>query len=142
MKLPGPTGSARALAFDTDQRLFASGADGTVHQWDLGQGREIRRFGGPRGEVYRLALSPDGESLAGASGEQALFRWRLVDGTAISSPTTALIRALAYSPDGALVAVASSTPAIALFPSVGGPPRFLEGHANGVLSIAFSPDAR
>jgi WD40 repeat protein/tRNA A-37 threonylcarbamoyl transferase component Bud32 len=141
-ELMGHAGEVRAVVFDGDTRLFSSGADGTVRHFSIDDRREINVLRGSRAEVYRLALAPDARSIAGASGDGSLWRWTLPDGAPTSIASPSQIRALAHSPDSAILAVASSAPSILLYPSHGSVPRSLEGHTNGVFAVAFSPDGR
>jgi WD40 repeat protein len=53
------------------------------------------------------------------------------------------VRAVAFSPDGRLVASGSSDRTVRLWdPATGAVRRTLEGHSDAVRAVAFSPDGR
>lgn len=57
----GDTVSVPAVVFSPDGRLALSGSDdATLRLWDLGTGRELRRFSGHALKVTSVAFSPDG----------------------------------------------------------------------------------
>lgn len=131
---------------------------GTVMQWavEAGRGRPLVRQGG---KFDAIALSPDGSTLALASGDsRTVTLWDVATGCERASLTDHRCPAwsVAFSPDGSLLAVASGTvPAMAqpagngqvgeirLWDLSGRRPRpraDLVGHQYGVTSVAFSPD--
>src|SRR5687768_9089299 len=61
---------AHCLAFSRDGKLLATGnSDRTARLWDTATGREVVRFQGSRlGQIGRVALSPDGRTLATLEG--------------------------------------------------------------------------
>jgi WD40 repeat protein len=68
------------VAFALDGKtIFSSAHEGTVRQWDVRIGRELKRFGGK--EPYRcLAISPDGRSIASGTAPsttepRGIFVW-------------------------------------------------------------------
>jgi WD40 repeat protein len=76
-------GSIRSLALPADgRRLLTGGEDGTVRLWDIGTGRELRRFRGHAGPVA-VALSADGR-FALSGGEDGTVRlWDPATGEAL-----------------------------------------------------------
>lgn len=66
------------LDFSPDEKLLASGsADRTVKVWEIQTGKNIRTFEVP-GEVYAVAFSPNGRTIAASSfldDESSLFLW-------------------------------------------------------------------
>jgi WD40 repeat protein len=59
----------RFVAFLPDGKaLLSAGDDGTVRQWDLATGKELRRFGLPREFQGTFAMSADGKVLASRTG--------------------------------------------------------------------------
>lgn len=112
--LQGHTGKILALAFSTDSKRLASGADDNVVRiWDAGNGefqKPALRHGDP---VRALAWSPDGKRLASGGwgggyeariklwdqakpGDEKALDWKDRTGT----PTQADLRGLAFSPNG------------------------------------------
>ena len=163
---PGPHDSVNAMAFSKDGRLVAisgedtASGDGFLRLWNLATGRSARAsFGGrlrqPDG-VDAVAFSPDGKLLAsagqggtGAVGEVRL--WSVMTGRAVSPPLRADsgtgdgVRAVAFSPDGALLASAGGDGTIRLWKTAtlqpAGPPLHADSPAmGGVEGVAFSPD--
>jgi WD40 repeat protein len=48
--------------------------------WDLETGSQLRRFGDHRGEIFSVAVMPDGRRALSASGDKTLRVWDLEDG--------------------------------------------------------------
>jgi serine/threonine protein kinase/WD40 repeat protein len=113
---------------------WASGAGITVH--DLASGAPLKRF-----QSSLFALSPDGRWLALASGSEIVLA--PIDS---NDPPTVLAhksgaRALAFSPDGVMLAGAFQDHNTVLW-DVAKREQFgtLRGHRERVLDVAFSPD--
>jgi WD40 repeat protein len=64
------------LAFSSDGKFVATGnSHRTASMWDL-EGREVRRFQGKNlGQVWRIALSPDGNTLATFDVDNGVLLW-------------------------------------------------------------------
>src|SRR5262249_22260330 len=105
-------------AFSPDSRRIAGSLQANdgwtqIVLWDAVSGAEERRIGGAiRETIYQVAFSPDGQWVAGcahlASAGHQVRIWDLKDGKLLRSlPSDGMIYpclALAYSPNGKLVA--------------------------------------
>jgi tricorn protease-like protein len=75
-----------AVAFSPDGKTLLSGShDGTLIQWDVATGKQVRSIEGHREhgrpfEVVSVAFSPDGKVLASASSDQTVRLWDAVTG--------------------------------------------------------------
>jgi WD40 repeat protein len=105
----GPTAApgVESLRFGPDG-VLAVGTPHGVLLWDVDEERERRRLPA-RGDLF--AFSPDGRTLTGLV-EHALQRWDLATGDALYPDTRSLghlapVEAVAYSPDGTLLATAA-----------------------------------
>ena len=157
-----------AVAYRPDLGLIATPAGDGVLLWDPNTGREVKslKFGGSfdyRGRdgtpattsfsgarVEHLAFSPDGKRVAAAGGP-AVQVWSAADGKSVFLGLGG--GGVAFSPDGQFVASGESLEAAGMHAARGGPAAVrvwdvrtgkelmaLDGHAQGVRDVAFSPD--
>jgi RNA polymerase sigma factor (sigma-70 family) len=85
--------------------LITGGADSTIRLWEVPTGRPLRRLEGHRGWVGRLALSPDGKTLAsgGSWWDNSLRVWDLASGKelrCLDRGDFPVGQPLAFAPDG------------------------------------------
>ncbi|MFG3525052.1 hypothetical protein ACGF5S_32675 [Nocardia nova] len=116
-----------ATAFRPNSRLLAAGGGNGVSLWNVDDPAHPRSAGtlpGISGKVEKLAWTPDGTELA-AAGLQGTVRWSIAaDGSATLSgvlPSTntsgqaSPVRAVAYSPNGSLLATGGENATVQLW---------------------------
>jgi WD40 repeat protein len=149
-------GAMQSIAFNPKGPYLAANGPrgGDVLVWNLDNPEHLLRVPGHSGDVTFVAFSPDGASLASAGNDRnaADHKQNLVriedfpargKNAVVLEGHKAYIHAIAYRPDGRLIASAGEFEKILLHdPSTGKLVRTLEGHTNGILCLAFSPDGR
>ena len=143
-----------AVAFSPDGAMVASQASevdesrtSVVRIWEPKTGRVLRSMPAGFGVVRGLAFSPRGKVLAAAvtpygDTPPEVILWDAATGALLrrwNSETQ--LEALAFSPDGNMLAMGGRDGAVMLWdPATGNRKRVLRGHTQGVRSIAYSPD--
>jgi WD40 repeat protein len=146
----------RVLAFAPDgRRLVGAGAemDKTVKVWDARTGALVMALAGHvaadpgnlYAEIYALAFSPDGKSLATAGRDKLVIVWDFETGKVRHrlAGHEGEVGSLAFAPDGRTLAGGGADKTIRLWdPATGQLRATLRGHPDRVNALAFSPDGR
>jgi WD40 repeat protein len=148
-----PFGLGR-LALSPDGKTLIA-ANRSITLWDLGTRKKFRTIGPPGEPIEVVALSADGRILASGARGGCIRLWEANTGRLLHEipGSTAWphfsVYSLAFSPDGKVLASASSQggtfidPTVRLWEVATGKQRHvLRGHRQAVFALAFSPDGR
>jgi WD40 repeat protein len=135
-------GPVAAVAFSPDGKRIASGCwEGAVDLWEPSSGQHIATLDG-LDRVQTLTFSPDGKMLAaGGEWQVSIRRWNVANRERLESirGNDRGVRALAYSPDGSILAAANMSGSIKLWSPSGECLQSFDGRAR---SICFRPDGK
>jgi WD40 repeat protein len=143
----------RSLSVGADGKVVASAGDnGIVQLWDVATGKPGLKLEGAHDWLLAVAFSPDGKLIAAGGYEGKVTVWVVATGKktvefaavapvpANTPPPTNVVSALAFSPDGKLLAVGGHDAAIHLFQADDGKyVRSLTGHGSSITALAFHP---
>jgi WD40 repeat protein len=136
-----------ALAYSPDGKLLAAGVRGEVHLLEADSGDMLYTLSGQGPKVTALAFRSDGKFLAVASGtpgkrgEVRLYSVNEWDKPPLTIPAHQdLIHAVAFSPDGKLLATCSYDRLVKLWDVASSKlVRELKDHSDAVYGVAFHP---
>jgi WD40 repeat protein len=141
-------GAVRCVAFSSDGLTLASGGDdGMVKTWAASSGDREGGWSAHRAEVSAVCFAPNSSDLAsgGKDGSARLWDSRTGKERAVYRVGGRPVFNLAFSPDGALLAVCrtGSAPNVFLWNVASGNlDMTLKGHVFTTRAIAFLPDGR
>jgi hypothetical protein len=124
--------------------LKAQNTDITLWDWKTGQARAT--LSGHSGWVLSLAVSPDGLTVASASGSDPrnseVILWEIPFGRRINTLKHGYV-CVAFSPDGKTLATGSKSGGITLWdPVTGTLLKDMVGHVSFMRKLAFAPDGK
>ncbi|MFO0847282.1 MAG: protein kinase [Gemmataceae bacterium] len=131
-----------AVAFAGPDTLLTGGRKNGVIVWDLPAGTERTRFD-PGSDVFRLAVSPDGQTVV-VGCEAEASAWLVRDPTRPVRvwPHPARVEGVAVSPDGRLAATGDHAGNVRVWELATGEPFARFRHPDQVRLLRFTPDGR
>ena len=105
------------LSFSSDGSILASCTDTTIKLWDSATGKELRTLSGHIEEILSVNFSPDGSTLASASGDRTIRLWEVASGNIlrILRGHEGAVFSVRFSPDGHILASGSADKTVKLW---------------------------
>jgi WD40 repeat protein len=116
-----------------------------VRLWNAESGQLVNTLiGHKHTDVYSVAFSPDGKTLASVGDDGIILLWDVKSGQRINSLKhyECWVASVAFSPDGNTLASAVSNPEVRLWDVDSGQRINSLEHTDSVFSVAFSPDGK
>jgi WD40 repeat protein len=149
------------VAYSPDGRQIISGAeDRTVRVWDVATGQATETFRGHTSPIKAVAFAPDAKKLASIGQEPKkgeFLVWEVSGGNIVFKKNGNPWTSVAFSPDGQHLAtgelgilaedgksafrVPVAKPAVRVWDMRGAPVQRLQGHADAITQVAYSPGA-
>jgi WD40 repeat protein/serine/threonine protein kinase len=158
LTLNAHSGAITSVALSPDgQRIVTGSEDRTAKVWDQPRGVELPTLKGHTESVRSVAFSPDGQRIVTGSFDMKAKVWEAASGRLLLTLQghTAGVRAVTFSPDGKQIVTGNGNwiengywkgtlehTAKVWEVASGKVLLTLEGHSNGLSSVAFSPDGQ
>lgn len=137
-------GAIAQLCFVPNSSILISGSgDKTVRVWDAKTGNWKRIINGHEDRVLSVAVSSDGEAIAGGSTDRTIRIWHLNNYAKprIFAGHNDSVTAISFSPDNRILVSGSADRMVKLWSlKTGECLHTLTGHKTGISAVAFSPD--
>lgn len=140
-----------SVAFAPDgQTLFTAGGEslmfrpGDVLAWDMAGGNQRKAFEGHDTNVWCVAVTSDGATIATSGYDGKVILWDAAQGKAKHTlEHKGWVRRVAFSPDGITLAVAGEDGTVKLWNAESGEAKQdIKAHEAAVYGLEFSPDGK
>jgi len=131
-----------SLALGLGSRLATGMANGTAIVWALSAdgGEPILTVGGHAAKVNTVSFNEDGTRLATSSDDGTVKTWNITEERGSEWLTVEGSGAVAFSPDGRLLATGSEVGEISIFDAMSGRRlRIIQGHTAKINALDFDP---
>lgn len=139
------TDTVPCASFSPDGRFIVRTSRHAAEVFDFQTGKILGQAMPHNSDIFRLAISPDGRTLATAGWDNVGKLWELQTGTPLAPPLKHLYRlfAIEFSPDGRWVGTGAADGRARLFDAKSGAPVGAEMvHPSDVNDVHFRPDGK
>jgi len=142
-----------SISLSSDEKYLACGTeDKMVNIWDIATGQKVYSLAGHSEPVLSVSFSRDGKMLASAGQDKKIILWDTLRGREIFKVEAFPypVESLCFSPDGMTLAIACDDNMVRLLDvstidplgDINSQIRYLNGKANYISSVTFSPDGK